>query len=513
MATIFLQSRYSIVVALNKGRALAYNALSGGLALWEADELALFERVSEELPMDECEPTVRALAQGGYIVQQDADEIGVIERQYNAHRYDPHTMILTIAPTLACNFGCDYCFQGQDKAKDAMSPKVQDAILALVERVIPKIKHLHVAWYGGEPLLKLPIIESLSDRLMSVCDEHGIRYDAMIVTNGFKLDAATARSLHSRRVHQAQITLDGMPDYHDTRRSLLSGAGTFDRIISNLREWIDAVPLSASVRVNIDERNRDHIHGLIDHLADNGLARKKNLQLYFAPIEAITQGCHNVADVTMAKSKYADLETELYRHGHEVGLTGLPYPPRFRGTCSAVRPKGFVIVPNGDIHKCWDTVSWPERRVGTIFDVDALNHDPRVLSWLNWTPFKNQTCRNCKILPICAGACAYKFVHAHDTRGEAAVLPCPSWKYNIKEKLVLRAQHMKYITADDYDPTSIRTNPAELCTDVDVQGDALPENMLAMLQQIKGQRASDGGTQWVDMTDLGYDVLTKPTEV
>lgn len=486
MMSAFVQSRYSITVPLKNGRALAYNSLSGGLALWEADENALYDCVGEGAPVDEYHSTILELAKGGYIVRDDVDELAAIEQQYKAHRYDQNTMILTIAPTLACNFGCDYCFQGQDKAKEAMSQQVQDAIVGLVQRVAPRIKHLHVAWYGGEPLVKVNIIEALSDRLIPLCDSKKIKYDAMIVTNGYKLNAEVARSLYVRRVKTVQITLDGMPDYHDTRRVLLSGKGTFEKITDNIREWIDEVPLSVSVRVNIDSRNAVDIHNLIDYMSEIGLARKKNLQMYFAPIEAMTEGCHNIVDVTMSKMDYGQLETELYRHGFEAGVTSLPYPPRFRGTCAAVRPKGFVIVPNGDIHKCWDTVSWPERKVGTIFNLDALNTDERVLNWLRWTPFENDTCRNCKILPNCAGACAYKFVHAQDTRGEAAVLPCPSWKYNIKEKLVLRAEKMKLISAADYDPEMIRTIPQELCADVHMDGGhELPQNMMAMLQQLK----------------------------
>ena len=138
-------------------------------------------------------------------------------------------------------------------------------------------------------------------------------------------------------------------------------------------------------------------------------------------------------------------------------------------------------MPSGDIHKCWDTVSWPQLRVGSVFEIDALNDDERVRKWLEWSPFENKTCRNCKLLPSCAGACAYKFIHSEDTRGEAAILPCPSWKYNIKERLALRAEKSGFITSDDYESAMIATDPEELCASVVLSGGKnLPEAMQAM---------------------------------
>ncbi|MGB3508626.1 MAG: hypothetical protein WBA93_05180 [Microcoleaceae cyanobacterium] len=89
---------------------------------------------------------------------------------------------------------------------------------------------------------------------------------------------------------------------------------------------------------------------MLDILGEQGLGQRNNFKVYFAPVEAMTQGCHLVEDVTMGKSDYGQLEAELYRYGFEKGLTQLPYPPRFHGTCAAVKPKGLVIIPSGNIH-------------------------------------------------------------------------------------------------------------------------------------------------------------------
>jgi uncharacterized protein len=490
MADMYDPSRYTITTPLLDGRVLAYNSSSGALAIWDTDDRVTYERIVAGDDPDADAQRTQLLAYGGFIVDEGTDELALIERQYNAHRYDMQTLILTVAPTLACNFGCDYCFQGQDKPNEGMRVDVQDALLGMIARVTPAIRRVHVAWYGGEPLIRRDLIESLSDRAIAHCREHGLIYDAMIVTNGYFLDAAVARMLVSRHVRAAQVTLDGLPNHHDARRHLHSKKGTFARIIDNLKEVVAAVPeLAISVRVNIDERNRDDIEGLIDLLAEQGLGGRPNFKMYFAPVEAMTEGCHGVTDVTMSKTRYALLEAELYRHGYEAGLTALPYPPRFHGVCAAVRPRGFVIVPSGDIHKCWDTVADPSRAIGTLFDLDALAHSELSQAWLRWTPFANATCRNCKILPNCAGACAYKFVHSGSQRGEAAVLPCPSWKYNIRERLLLRAVESGALAREDFDVEQTRTVPQQLCTDVFVDGgQALPPEMQAVYQQLSGNR-------------------------
>ena len=442
---------------------LAYNSMSGATAIWETAEAEVLQSIARGEEVDVANRTVSELLYGGFVVAPETNELEVLRRHYDATRNDPSKMILTIAPTLMCNFGCDYCFQGQNKPAGFMGPEVQDAIIDLVNRAAPTIKRLHIAWYGGEPLLAPTVIASLSDRVISICDERGIAFDAMIVTNGYNLTVKLAHLLNTLRVHTAQVTLDGAARDHDQRRTRLGGGPSFAQIVKNLRAVVDVVPVRISVRINIDLRNKDAIYELLDELSALGLGKRSNFSVYFAPVEAITTGCHCVVNQCMSKADYGQLEAELTRYAFDAGLTPLPYPPRFRGICGALRPKALVVLPNGDLHKCWDTVSMSQCKVGTIFDVDALRTDDRVLRWARWTPFENGVCTHCKLLPNCAGACAHKFLNPDQTLGEAASLPCPSWKYNIKERLLLMAERSGAISPGDFDLKLVKTNSAEIC--------------------------------------------------
>ena len=491
MSSQIVASRYNIPVALKRGRRLVYNSLTQAMAVWDSDDVSAFESIlrGETVAPGRFED----LAKGGFIVNGDVDELKALDEMYQASRFNSQNVTLTIAPTMACNFVCDYCFQGQDKPHATMGQDVQDAILSMLDKAAPSVKSVGVTWYGGEPLVRVKVVEALSDRIIALCQSKGLSYSASVVTNGYLLSADIAKSLFSRGVTWIQVTLDGTPEYHDTRRYLMGGKGSFQKIIANLRSFITELPkLAVSIRVNIDDRNANDIHGLLDYLAEQGFGKATpNLNVYFAPVEATTEGCHSVEEVTMAKNRYGQLEAELFDHAFRLGLSPLPAPPRFHGNCGAVRPSSLVILPTGDLHKCWDTVSWPDKKVGTIFNLPAVVENDLMQKWLRWTPFENATCKNCKILPNCAGACAYKFIHSSDTRGEAAILPCPSWKYNIKERLIQRALGKGTIGREDFDPEEIRTIPSELCADQILEGGkALPSAMAEHYQAQKQLRRS-----------------------
>lgn len=444
-------SRYAILIPLKGGDALAYHTASQAFARWDREDLSTWARV-EAGAADVAEPGLAPFLTGGFVVSAVADERREIEQRLDAARFDPRAMVLTVAPTMGCNFACSYCFQGLDKPYNRMSADVMDALVDYLDRKTQSLDRLHIAWYGGEPLMHREGIYAMSDRIIPICRKNKCHYSAFIVTNGYFLDLETARALISRGVASCQVTLDGSARTHDERRHLLSGKPTYERICANLVEVASQTRLQISIRVNVDSSNGADVVALLDDLKSRGLAGRPNFGVYFAPVEAITEACASCDSESFAKTDYGALEAHLYRAAFERGLTGLPQPPVFHGNCGAVRKNGLVLTPSGDLHKCWDTVQTPELRIGSIYDVEEAEASKRSQAWLQWSPFKNAICRECPILPSCAGACAFKFVHADQTHGEAGGLPCPSWKFNMAERLFLRAEKMGVVKAEEWDP-------------------------------------------------------------
>ena len=454
-ATDIKPSRYNVLMPLNGDRHLAYNTVSQAFAIWDAADLALWRRLRTAGRVA-FTPAHRGFVQGGFVVNADADERATLRARYDRVRHNDGHMMLTIAPTLSCNFGCHYCFQGLDKPLTRMTPKVRAATKAfLIDRLAGK-SSFHLTWYGGEPLMDMDAIWDISAAAISECDARGIKFTSMMISNGYKMTLPVARRLNAARVSRVQITIDGDAETHDSRRHLTSGRGTFDRIIENIKAATGAGLLKVSVRVNIDGGNEAEALALMDVLQRAGLGIRSGVSVYFAPVESVAENAGGCGDC-LSKTGYAEVESRLQAAAFEKGLMPMPRMPRFLGMCTAVKPNSYVVVPNGDLHKCWDTVMDPNRRVGSVIGAPRRKDAATEALWTGWSPFDNPVCGDCKLLPSCGGACAFKFVHNDYASGEAGKLPCPSLKFNMAEQLFLRARARGFVTDEDWHPTRSRT--------------------------------------------------------
>ncbi|MBQ9007324.1 MAG: radical SAM protein, partial [Atopobiaceae bacterium] len=257
------------------GRVAIANLFRGTVAEYGPLEMFLMGALDE---ISESHPMVGRLARRGVIC--NFDERAAIEAMGRGACAAPEKVDLTIAPTLACNFDCPYCFEEHGRGK--MSPNAQDDVVALVERLLKTsgARELTVAWFGGEPLLALDVISSLTDRLVELARRRGAAYDARIITNGYLLDEPTVALLERLHVTRAEITLDGVGAAHDSTRYLAGGGATFDRIVENLSR--PCLPLEVKLRHNVHAGNLEAV-GEVRRFV-GGLARESGNDLRFHPM-------------------------------------------------------------------------------------------------------------------------------------------------------------------------------------------------------------------------------------
>lgn len=430
-------SRYNFFYELDNGVTLAFNSASGALAEIEKEYIPRIKHLlehSDQARTDQDREFMEGLIGGEYLVGDAIDEVAVLEAQANAHRHSTATLTLTIAPTLACNFACDYCFEGQSTTR--MSDSTQKALLEFVDKKLYQSSKLLVTWFGGEPTLCMPIIEKIQRGLFDLSKKHQVKVEpASIVSNGYLLDGNMALRLKSLGIPEVQITLDGPPHVHDRRRRLRNGKGTFDKIIENMVETADI--LDVGVRINVDRENADQACEVVEILRDRGLLSR--VKVYFAQVQSAGGGCADIRDRCYGQEEFARSQVGLYKRLMEKGIYHVEYPQASGGViCGALSNISFVISPTGHLFKCWEEISLdPAKSVGDIFSPELTDQQKsNLVKFRSWNPFTLCDCRECDTLPICMGGCP---IHGINHDNPASGL-CSPWKYNLGDMLEIRYQ-------------------------------------------------------------------------
>jgi uncharacterized protein len=427
-------SKYNFFYSISDGTTLAYNATSSGLAKISPDRKALVESIlcspNNELSSPWAEDIRNKLLEGRFLVDEQEDEVSRLKVANRISRFDTNYIGLTIAPTLGCNFRCPYCYETAKPGK--MTAKVEKTLVKMVEQKMKTADRLSVTWFGGEPLLAQEQIGRLTGAFKRICRRNGGEYSASIVTNGYLWDRRTAQKFKRWSVGSVQITLDGPKDIHDARRPLAGKKGSFDRILNNIKETADIVPIN--IRVNTDKENSGRILELLDVIEQNGL--KDKVGLYFARVESYTEACSNISGSCYSSREYSALEVDLCQKAMAKGFFTSRYPKTINGGyCTADSYSGLVVAPDGLLFKCWNQISaGSDQAVGHLMEKKVKpEHHHNIVKWLAWDPFEKKHCLECEILPICMGGCLYnaKLENA-ENKGH-----CSSWKYHLKDMLSL----------------------------------------------------------------------------
>jgi uncharacterized protein len=415
---------------------LAYNSYSGVLAEIEKENYSRIQHLltnpgDAETAQDH--EFMQCLQEGGFSIADGIDEISVLRSRARRLRLEGAVLTLTIAPTLACNFACDYCFESRSNVR--MNEETQEGLLSFSDRYMNRAERLRICWFGGEPTLCLSLMEQLQSRLQELANKH--RVDVIpgsIITNGYLLDAAMARQLKDLGITQAQITVDGPEKVHDSRRKLQNGKGTFKRIIDNLSETVDI--LGISVRINVDKGNVDSAYEVIELLRDRQILPK--VKVYFAQVVSSGIACADIRDRCYGGEEFSQTLVRIYSRLLDKGIHQIDYPRVFSGAafCGALSEGYFVVSPAGHLFRCWEELSHdPLKSVGDVFSSSLEDQQKNNLaSYIAWDPFQMAECKNCDILPICMGGCP---VHGMENPGSSKG-ECLHWKYNLRKMIELK---------------------------------------------------------------------------
>jgi uncharacterized protein len=460
-------SLFNVRVPLNDldGRddVFLMNTFTDAQLIVSRDVAELLDRVeslsSSALTADERE-AIDTLVEHGFIVENHAQDRQRIRDFFMATRESTDQVRVTVLTTLQCNFACDYCIQGDhgDYNKHAAKMTLETAgrVAEWSEGRLDALQpeSFVLTFFGGEPLLNLPVVYYLAERMWHACQARGVRMLINVITNGLLLTPDVVDRLNPFGLNGVKITLDGDRETHNRMRPLRGGQGTFDKILDNVRKVADKTRIS--VGGNFDEESVESYPALLDFLRDQPFADKL-AKVSFKPVirekradvvKTPNGGTKFIPLTTVSSDKPLNgtcmtsagggtsicdscnfLDEKMAFLRDETKTRGFPTVDGVHmGPCEIHKRHAHTIGPDGSLYACPGFAGAANQATGHIEGRSEPWHSGAAARFEALSAW--QHCNDCAFIPVCAGGCS---VAAYSELGDANMPNChkPSFEAGV----------------------------------------------------------------------------------
>lgn len=323
-----------------------------------------------------------------------------------------HIDRITLHVANDCNLRCKYCYANGGHYltnRELMSKKTAQQFIDFCQTHFQKVQC--IVFFGGEPLLNIPVIEYICETFKALYRQRKIAFlpEFGIITNGTILNEQVIR-LVEENFSFVTVSIDGPKEINDAVRVFIDGSGTFDKISNFIRT------LSKHTHVKLRyEATLTHQH-LAKGYTIESIAKELTREF------GIDGDVVNEMSLPTEKSfdYWKDFDYEKWKR--EGGLM----PDGFWSVLRAIRfkiPKNmcniaystFAVATNGEIYPCHINTDVKEVSLGHIAGKNFFN-DKIIREKSFPTPVKeNDACSNCWANGICGG-CARAWFYDEENR-------------------------------------------------------------------------------------------------
>ncbi|MDE7017056.1 MAG: radical SAM protein [Lachnospiraceae bacterium] len=337
-----------------------------------------------ELPVNDLnDEEIKYLQENRFYIEEEEDEVKTLEDEVNSSiRIGSRSLELTIALTNQCNFRCAYCYQ--DKNQKVMSIQTADHIIRKIRNVLAEndYEEIWIHYFGGEPLLNIPILKYLDGNIRCAAEENKVVYHTYLTTNGSMLSDDILSSIKFENI---QLTFDGEEVIHDSLR--ISDQFHFQDEITLLKKIIDTTSARIILRMNACLQNKNEILRFYQSVLENHGYERFDFNL-----NRMIKYHDDDNFEMLTQAEYAKLYYDLQRLIKMfTGKTELPIPRKI--PCKFTCGIAYAISPDGYCNFCSGSV---ENGKILFQDVDIAERKE--------IRFREE-CKTCICLPLCLGGC------------------------------------------------------------------------------------------------------------
>lgn len=440
----FYLNGYYIVLDVASGTLLSVDRMTYDILddYKLADKAAIVAKWQNRYDLNELAEAVDEIAEleaGGMLYAKD---------DYDPMVYQNYDLIKSMCLNVAhdCNLRCAYCFASQgdfNGDRDLMPLEVGKKAFDFLVTQSKNRHNLEVDFFGGEPLMNFQVVKNLVAYGRSLEKEYNKRFNFTMTTNAVLLNDENMRWIDDN-MNNVVLSLDGRKAVNDHMRKTVSGGGSFDVIIENIKKMAALREASGKeyyVRGTYTKNNLDFGKD-VEFLAEQGF-RSVSVE----PV--VTDETKNYAilegDVDRIKAEYdrlalAYLDKEakgldcLFYH-FMVNLDAGPCVYKRISGCGAGRDY-VAVTPQGTIYPCHQFVGNDDFIMG---NVDEGITNPQIKeTFMGANLLKKEACRECWCRYFCGGGCHANAWNFNHTVMEPYDVSCEIEKRRVENALMIK---------------------------------------------------------------------------
>ncbi len=386
-----------------QGRHALYNSFEQKVIFLETELKEILEAAKIE-GIDELESIhpdfYKYLWENNFIVDNFKNEIESVKELSKKVDENNSIFLLTVNPTMNCNFKCWYCYETHIK-DSKLEYSVMDSIKLFVSKTLSQesLEMFSLSFFGGEPLLYfkknvIPLIDHLRDQSIAMNKTYSVSF----TTNGYLVNDEFINYFKSKDIYpHLQITLDGYKEEHDKVRFVSKTKGSYDEIIKNVKKLLLNDNFNVTLRINYTDVNIHNCFKIVDDFEEIPQEiRNEKLLIDF----------HRVWQNDQLDDSSVYLMENVGKMEDKGFKARVIYSPNnVIDSCYADKRNSATINYNGDLFKCTARDFLSENRAGYISEEGDLLWENDYLNKRMEAKFQNKPCLSCKIMPLCNGGC------------------------------------------------------------------------------------------------------------
>lgn len=384
-------------------------------------------------------------------VRRAWEELGRITSAPEAHSPDPvlparRLRALCLLVSQCCNLACDYCFaQGGSYGSQGglMDATTARRAIDFLLKESGATTNLQVDFFGGEPLLNLPVVFDAVGYGREQARARGKELQFTLTTNALLLDTEVRERLDRERIGLI-LSLDGPREVHDLHRRRADGGPSFDLAWPRIRAAIQA------------RQGKDYyVRGTVTHLHPVLAATARALLemgVGRISLEPVVSGPDHPYALTEADlDKLVEEYRSLARLARDRALEGRPFVfyhfllDAQRPLCTTRRLTGcgvgveyLAVSHQGDLYPCHQLAGLPRYRLGTLSTGPHL--DPELSRLFARRHLEVQEeCPHCWARYYCGGGCPAHALSLNGNLFKPALPACRLIRARLECALWLRA--------------------------------------------------------------------------